>query len=132
MHITQESDYAVRIVYTLASSQDRIDAKTISERTGVTLRFSLKILNKLVQNDIVKSYKGSKGGYVLAREPKDINLKQIIEAIEGPYSLVKCMDSQFECTRNSDGLCQFRKEFARITSQINKEFEKVTFDRFIG
>ena len=131
MHITQESDYAVRIVYALGVSGERMDAKTISEKTGVTLRFSLKILNKLVQSGIVKSYKGAKGGYVLAKEPKDINLKEIIEAIEGRYSLVKCIDSQFECERNMNGLCKFRHEFERITQQTNKELEKVTFDRFL-
>ncbi|MEG2082378.1 MAG: Rrf2 family transcriptional regulator, partial [Oscillospiraceae bacterium] len=77
MHITKESDYAVRIVYCLACGDCRTDAKTISERTGVTLRFSLKILNKLVQSGIVKSYKGAKGGYELELPPKDISLKLI-------------------------------------------------------
>ncbi len=131
MHITQESDYAVRIVYTLGQSETRLDAKTISEKTGVTLRFSLKILNKLVQNEIVKSYKGAKGGYVLAREPKYINLKQVIEAIEGKYALVKCIDSDFPCTQNIEGFCKFKKEFARISHQTNKELEQLTFDKFL-
>ena len=73
MHITQETDYAVRIVYCLANSQGRKDARTISEEMGVTLRFSLKILHKLVQADIVKSYKGSKGGYELAAPASQVN-----------------------------------------------------------
>ena len=48
MHITLESDYAVRIVSRLARQGGRMDAKRIAEETGVTLRFSLKILRKLV------------------------------------------------------------------------------------
>lgn len=131
MHITQESDYAVRIVFVLSLHKDKVDAKTISEEAGVTLRFSLKILNKLVQSGIVKSYKGAKGGYVLAKQPADINLKQVIEAIEGEYTLVKCMNSSFECSHNMQGLCKFKHEFARITEQTNRELEKVTFDRFL-
>lgn len=131
MHITQESDYAVRIVHCLACADGRCDAKTISAQTGVTLRFSLKILHKLVQSEIVKSYKGTKGGYELAREAKEINLKQVIEAIEGSYSLVKCIDSEFECDHNPHGLCKFKHEFARITNNTNRELEKVTFDMFI-
>lgn len=131
MNITQESDYAVRIVCVLAQQNDRTDAKTISEKAGVTLRFSLKILNKLVQGGIVKSYKGAKGGYVLAKQPADINLKQVIEAIEGKYTLVKCMDDGFECNHNIQGVCKFRHEFARITEQTNKALEKVTFDQFL-
>ena len=129
MHITQETDYAVRIVYCLANAQCRRDARSISEEMGVTLRFSLKILHKLVQSGIVKSFKGTKGGYELAREPKDINLKQVIEAIEGEYQLVKCINPDFECNRNIPGMCSFKKAFARITTQTNKELEKVTFDQ---
>ena len=53
MHITLEADYAVRIVQVLAQSNKRLDAKTISEMTGVTLRFSLKILRKLVAAGII-------------------------------------------------------------------------------
>ena len=63
MHITLEADYAIRIVQVLAQNQRRLDAKTISEMTGVTLRFSLKILRKLVAAGIIKSFKGTQGGY---------------------------------------------------------------------
>ena len=89
MHITRETDYAVRIVYCLANSDGRRDANSISKEMGVTLRFSLKILHKLTQSGIVKSYKGSKGGYELARPASEINLKQIIEATEGTYKIAR-------------------------------------------
>ena len=58
MHITLEADYAVRIVYCLAAAGKRMDAKAISDDTAVTLRFSLKILRKLVAGGIVRSFKG--------------------------------------------------------------------------
>ena len=74
MHMTLEADYAVRIVEFLAVNPGRADAKTISERTSVTLRFTLKILRTLVSDGIVRSYKGAKGGYELAKPPKEITL----------------------------------------------------------
>ncbi len=55
MHMTLEADYAVRIVDKLASSNEKIDARTISEQTQVPQRFALKILRKLVAGGIVKS-----------------------------------------------------------------------------
>lgn len=67
MYITLEADYAVRIVNCLAKNGSRMDAKALSAATGVTLRFSLKILRKLVAQGIVRSYKGTQGGYELAR-----------------------------------------------------------------
>ena len=132
MHITQETDYAVRIVYCLAHSEGRKDARTISEEMGVTLRFSLKILHKLVQSGIVKSYKGSKGGYEIARPAREVNLKQVIEAIEGTYALTKCMDPDYVCEWKetmAPGACSFRREFNRISMKVNEELEKVTFDK---
>jgi len=63
MCITQESDYAIRIIYCLANENARCDAGFISTKMGITLRFSLKILGKLVQGGLVNSFKGNKGGY---------------------------------------------------------------------
>ena len=75
MHITLESDYAVRIVYCLARQGGRMDAKKIAEETGVTLRFSLKILRKLVAGGLVSSYKGTKGA-PLPRSPSVTSSKR--------------------------------------------------------
>ncbi len=130
MHITRETDYAVRIVYCLANSGGRKDAGSISEEMGVTPRFSLKILHKLVKAGIVKSYKGSKGGYELAGDPSSVSLRQVIEAIEGTYSLVKCIQPGYVCKwEKVPGLCSFRREFSRISRRTNRELEKVTFDK---
>ena len=91
MHITLEADYAVRIVHALAQSGKRLDAKTISEMTGVTLRFSLKILRKLVAAGIVKSFKGTQGGYEIGKPAEEISLGEVIETIEGRYTLNRNM-----------------------------------------
>ena len=72
MHMTLEADYAVRIVEFLAVNPGRADAKTISERTSVTLRFTLKILRTLVSDGIVRSYKGAKGSLILHQKPPEL------------------------------------------------------------
>ena len=85
MFITLEADYAVRIVSVLCRERDKMDAKTISNDACVTLRFALKILRKLVAADIVKSYKGTQGGYIINKDPAQLTLKDVLEAIEGTY-----------------------------------------------
>ena len=85
MHINLESDYAVRIVQYLAQSNERRDAQSIADSTCVSLRFTLKIMRKLVAADIVQSFKGAHGGYTLSRPASSITLRQVIEAVEGPY-----------------------------------------------
>ena len=61
MRITHEADYAIRVAFCLAECGGKLGAKEISERTGVTLRFALKILRKLIQAGMVRSYKGANG-----------------------------------------------------------------------
>lgn len=130
MHITLESDYAVRIVYCLAQNGGRIDAKRIAEETGVTLRFSLKILRKLVTGGLVNSYKGTKGGYELARPPEDISLCDVIETVEGPYSLARCLsETDFQCNRNTQvcGVCKFQHIYAEVSDIVRERLSAVKF-----
>lgn len=127
MHITLESDYAIRIVDKLSKTTQRMDAKTISESTEVSLRFALKILRKLVGDGIVKSYKGSKGGYVLARPAGEITLRQVIEAVEGPYRISRCLSEGHVCTRSSGCCCRFQRVFDEISVSVRDRLDQVTF-----
>ena len=134
MHITQESDYAVRIVFCLARAGVRMDARSISEQMCVTLRFSLKILGKLAQSGIVASYKGNRGGYELARPASEITLLQVIVAVEGPYRLCRCVgpEGAGECSRGASGCCSFQRVFGRISDTINRELDGVTFQDLLA
>ncbi len=129
MHITQETDYALRIVYCLAKSEKRRDARSISEEMCVTLRFSLKILGKLVSSGIVESYKGNRGGYELARPACEITMKDVIEAVEGPYRLSRCIGEEGagECNRGMSGCCVFQTVFRQISDDINRQLAAVNF-----
>ena len=115
MQINLETDYAVRIVDCLARSGERLGAGEIASRTGVTAGFSLKILRKLVGGGIVKSYRGTKGGYVLAREPENITLKEVIEIIGGPIAIAKCQCEGYVCGHPEDKTCAFHPIFRQLT-----------------
>ena len=81
MHMTLETDYAVRIMETLTREGKRVDARTISEKTRVPQRFALKILRSLVADGLVRSYKGASGGYELAPDASS-SVTQIVKADE--------------------------------------------------
>lgn len=132
MHITLETDYAIRIVDCLAHGGEKLDASTISTRTDVPQRFSLKILRKLVHSGIVKSYKGSQGGYVLADEPKNITLRTVVEAVEGKYNFSRCLSEDYQCSRSSENCdnfcaCRFRAVYDKISVMVRDELDKVNF-----
>jgi len=130
MYITLESDYAIRIVGCIKKENKRIDSKAISEKTGVTLRFALKILRKLVANGIIKSYKGTQGGYELAKAPSDISLMDIIETVEGKYYFSRCLNEECGCNRGMSGLCQYQKIFNEISEIVEEKLNSYTFDKF--
>ena len=127
MRITLESDYALRIVGELAQINNIVDAKTISERTFVTQKFALKILHKLVKGGIVASHKGAKGGYELNKSPDKITLKQVIELIDGPIAIVRCLENSECCSMNSDKTsCMYHHIFDKISFEVAMKLESIT------
>ncbi|MBQ0083496.1 MAG: Rrf2 family transcriptional regulator [Clostridiales bacterium] len=126
MFLNSETDYAIRIVSCLAENGGRVDAQTVSEQTGVTQRYSLKILHKLTCSGIVKSYKGAKGGYVLSRPPEEITLYDVYEVICGPITVSKCESSSDACT-HPKGVCYFRSTFEDVSLYMRECFKKATF-----
>ena len=125
MHMTLEADYAVRIVEFLAEQNCKTDARTIAEQAQVPLRFALKILRTLVSKEIIKSYKGAKGGYQLARPAKEITLREVIEAVEGPYILSRCQSDAYTCGHTS---CRFHQVYHEVSQLVREKLESVNFE----
>ena len=127
MRITHEADYAVRIVYVLMQSKDAtVAASKLAESSGVTLRFTLKILRKLAGSGIVKAQKGANGGYALAMNPAEISLGLLIESIDGPFELNHCLSEDFDCTRGKDKkFCQFHHIFDSVNAKLKAELYSI-------
>lgn len=86
MHVTAKADYAVRAVIELASgSQDsprKVDQ--VAQAQGIPVSFLENILTQLRSAGLVRSQRGPEGGYWLAHPPEEVNLAQVIRAVEGP------------------------------------------------
>ena len=132
MRITLESDYALRIITALAESDELIDAKSLSDKTQVTLRFTLKILHKLVGGDLVASAKGSKGGYKLKRDADKITLRDVIELIDGPIFIARCLEGEGVCSLNQDkSACIYHQIFDRISFDVSSKLQGITIQDII-
>jgi Rrf2 family protein len=130
MRITQEADYAVRIIDRLARQGGRLDAHGISESTGVTLRFTVKILRKLVKSGIVKSFLGVSGGYELAKPPAEVTLRQVIEAVDGPIAICRCLIGEVPCELTDDAYgCDYHRIFSDVSKTIHDKLESITFEK---
>lgn len=132
MRITLESDYALRIVTAIAESEEVVDAGTLADKTSVTQRFTLKILHKLVVGGLIKSYKGAKGGYKLAKSAEQISLRNVIELIDGPIAIARCVDSGEECSLNCDKTaCIYHHIFDTISLDLANKLEKISISDVI-
>ena len=129
MRLTLESDYALRMIMYLNAAQDRTDAKTMAQHMNVTLRFALKILRRLSISGIVKSKKGANGGYDLAKPAVEISFKDVIEAIEGPININRCLDDDCDCDRIEEkSICAIHQRFKEINKVISDELQRITFE----
>ena len=99
MQISRRVDYGLRAVIYL-SDQDPEKCCSIAEiakHQGVPRKFLEKIIQDLIRGGLIKSKRGSLGGYMLARPADAISFHDVIEAIEGPITVNACLDDEIGC-----------------------------------
>ncbi|MBM7854848.1 Rrf2 family protein [Desulfohalotomaculum tongense] len=129
MRFNQATDYAFRIVYYLGKQKpgEIIEARQIAEKENIPIRFLLKTIRSLTKAGIVKSYRGLKGGYTLAKDTRDITLKDVSEAVEGPVKINRCLVNPAECNKNATAWCPIHRALRNVQQATNKELEKYNF-----
>lgn len=128
MKIKNEVRYALQIIYylTLNRNKDIISSNEISTEENIPRLFCLRIIKKLEKAGIVKIFRGAKGGYCLARDPKRLTFRDIIEIIDDDIVLQPCIDSETICsTRGAD--CNIRKSLKFIQEELLSDFDKINF-----
>lgn len=127
MYITLQTDYAIRIVDNLARNIDLRNAKEISEEMSVPLRFAKNILQILAANEIVTSYKGFRGGYELAKPPREISLYDIFKAMDEPVILNRCLKKDYQCSCSPEKHCIYYNIFTQISAEIETRLRAAKF-----
>lgn len=132
MLISREVDYGIRILMVLSSNKDKkVDAKEISETSGVSLRFTLKILGKLTSGELVKSFRGAKGGYMINKEPQNIDLYDIMCALEGGVKINACFEDSKACNLERCNICSIRSNLNKLRTNLVKELQGITLETII-
>lgn len=128
MKITQETDYALRIVEYLSEKNGKVvESSKISEDLSIPKRFSLKILRKLNLSGITDAERGVNGGYYLVRKPEEITYLDVFEAIEGKLFVNKCLENPDFCNRGFGKTCNIHKNLYIVQEKLNKELKKYNF-----
>ena len=126
MEITRQADYAVRaMLYLSESSQDkRVSTAAISKAEDIPLPFLTKVISRLAMAGLVTTSRGMGGGVSLARPAAEISLLQIIEAVDGPIIINRCLLRSNMCDR--EPYCAAHDIWADIQNRLVQELGAVT------
>ncbi|MFI4911701.1 MAG: RrF2 family transcriptional regulator [Sedimentisphaeraceae bacterium JB056] len=129
--IRRNTDYSFRLMATLAKYHDHcVSVRQLAKESCVPYQLSCKLLQKLSSAGLVASKMGPKGGYKLACEPESINLKQIVEAIQGPVIFNQCLTDGFECPLSQG--CPVSGHLAKMQAEMNDHLAAKTLAMLAG
>jgi len=125
MRLSAAAELAVRGAVILASEYGNgpVTLKEVCRRGDLPRQYLVKIFSALSRGGLVRPLRGKKGGYVLARQPSEITLLQVIEAIEGPTALNYCQDDPPQCDHVD---CPIRPIWAELQQIFRQKLGAVT------
>ena len=127
MRVTQEADYAIRMCLILDNLGEKTGAATLADLACITPKIALKVLRKLNTGGLVKSYKGVQGGYELAKAGDELRVLDIIELIDGPVKISKCLECDHDCSKNPCKTeCKMHVAFDAINQNLLDNLGKIT------
>ena len=131
MKMSTKGRYGSRAMVDLALhyNEGPISLKAISERQNISVRYLENIMTSLVAKGIINSTRGKKGGFTLARPPKEVLLGEIIAAVEGSISPVKCADDPKTCRRSD--FCETRYVWVEMKDAMNAILDSTTLQDMV-
>ncbi|OHB68583.1 MAG: hypothetical protein A2Y77_02055 [Planctomycetes bacterium RBG_13_62_9] len=126
MKLSTRTRYGIRAIIELAQyeGQRPLQLRTIAERQDISVKYLEQLMGVLRSAGIVRSVRGSKGGYALARPPEQIKLSEVFHCLEGPVTTTECVDDEDYCRRSAD--CAAREVWVEVENAINHVLEAIT------
>ena len=131
MKMSTKGRYASRIMLYIAihETDKPIKKQDIAISENISQDYVEQILTMLKSAGLVHSYRGAKGGFMLARSPEKISLNDIICATEGPLKIVPCDDGKGNCNRAV--FCAMRPIWIKANYVLADFFSGITLDKLV-
>ncbi|WP_331655210.1 RrF2 family transcriptional regulator [Aminipila sp.] len=128
MKISTKGQYGLQALLDLAiyGADDYISLKSIAERQGMSDNYLEQLFASLKKNGLVESTRGAQGGYRLAKPSKEITVKQVLNALEGPLALVDCIIEGKESQCDRFECCVTRVVWQKIMENLNEVTDAIT------
>ena len=122
MKISASGEYAIRILVDIASGEGYVSLSDVAKREGISLKYSEKIVSKLLKNNLLESLRGQGGGYKLAKKPGETTIKEVLEITGDITPVIPCLDT--ECPHKNN--CKSISVWQKLDGLINDYLKKVT------
>lgn len=132
MKVSTRGRYGLRAMLELARchGQSPVLMSDLAERESLSRKYLHTLLTALKKAELVRSVRGTGGGFLLTRAPSEIRLSEILHALEGPLSLVDCVGDERACGKANR--CTARRFWAELSGTIESSLEKVTLEDLIA
>jgi len=132
MKISTKIRYGARAMLELAShyGEGPIELKEIAKRENISPKYLEQVINPLRAAGLVKSIRGAKGGYSLAKPPSEICLYDVVETLDGPLNLLECLRDSKVCQKVPS--CVTRDIWQEVSEAISKIFYSVTLEDMVN
>lgn len=130
MKISTRGRYGVRLMLDLANhTEGPVFLKDIAKRQGVSEKYLWQLITPLKNAGMVNAYRGLKGGYMLAKDPSKITVKDIMAVLEGNLCLVNCVASPSLCRRSDT--CVARDVWKEASIAMLEKLDSVTLKNMV-
>ena len=126
--VTQKSQYALRALFELAKRADATPTRIedVAKAQAIPQRFLEVVLNELKHAGLVEARRGPRGGYLLARSPRDISVADVIECCQGRFQPVDCLGDASAADCSFKGDCAFVSLWEEVREAVNHVYEATT------
>jgi len=133
IQITKATEYGIRIIFELSSRdnlQEPVSLQEIAEKQEIPASYVRKLVLLLINANLARSYRGPKGGLVLARAPEEITVYDVLKTTEGGVSLNVCLMGHDECGRQP--ACPVHHVWRRAQDLIVGELKQANFRNLVA
>lgn len=124
--LRRNTDYALRLMIGLARNFEagEVSTRVLAQEQEVSYQLACKLMQRLHEAKLVSSCMGPRGGFRLSRDPGQISLLDVVEVIQGPVRLNRCLMSDCACPRG--GNCTVRAKISELQGQMEQYLSRVT------
>jgi len=133
MLLTKASEYALLSILLISDKKEPIDVENLSVSLMISKSFLAKVLQKLTKAGILKSFKGVKGGFILAKKMGEISILDIIKAVEeNPATVFECTGDSGNCPSNRVTACSIWPTLNKLQIRIDDFLSSITLQEIVS